>query len=143
MPRAKQMSAGLSSRYLGSIAGSLVPLVLLGVLVGGLSWGGLRLWRSGRWLSEGLVRRVPDAAAVGVVLAGLYLVSALLGNWPGTNLALLLNTFVPIALAVWLLVLWSAAESWARVHLHGFTTSLDTLRRGRLGELAGRQFAGT
>ena len=72
------------------------------------------------------------------VLAVLYLVSALLGNWPGTNLALLLNTFVPIALAVWLLVLWSAAESWARVHLQGFTTSLDTLRRGRLGEIAGR-----
>ena len=72
------------------------------------------------------------------VLAVLYLVTALIGNWPGTNLTLLLNTFVPVALGVWLLVLWAAAESWARVYLPGFTTSLDTLRRGRLGEHGGR-----
>ncbi|HEX6917227.1 MAG TPA: hypothetical protein VF140_04050 [Phycicoccus sp.] len=65
----------LSPRYLGDIAGSLVPLVALGVLLAGLSWGGLVLWRRGRRLPAGLVRRLPDAAAVAVIALGSYLAS--------------------------------------------------------------------
>jgi hypothetical protein len=53
----------------------------------------------------------------------------------------------PLALgSVWLarglavFVLWSAAESWLRSTLPGFTTSLDAVRAGRLGARAGRSF---
>ena len=66
-------AVGLSWQYLASIAGSLVPLVALGVLVGGLSWAALALWRRGRRLPAVVVRWVPDVAAAGVVVVGLYL----------------------------------------------------------------------
>jgi hypothetical protein len=63
----------LSPRYLGDIAGSLVPLLALAVLLVGLSWGGLALWRRGWRLPAGVVRRLPDAAAAAVLLLGAYL----------------------------------------------------------------------
>lgn len=40
--------------------------------------------------------------------------------------------------ALFLFILWSAAESWLRSTVPGFRTSLDTLRAGRLGPKGGR-----
>ena len=68
-------AVGLSWQYLTSIAASLVPLVALGVLVGGGSWLALVLWRRGWRLPSVVVRWLPDVAAGLVVLAGLYLAS--------------------------------------------------------------------
>ena len=68
-------AVGLSREYLASIAGSLVPLVALGIVVGGGSWLALVLWRRGRRLPPGVMRRLPDVAAGAVVLVGLYLAS--------------------------------------------------------------------
>ena len=68
-------AAGLSWQYLASIAASLVPLLALGVLVGGASWVALVLWRRGWRLPSSVVRWVPDVAAGLVVLAGIYLAS--------------------------------------------------------------------
>jgi hypothetical protein len=66
---------GLSWQYLTSIAGSLLPLLALGVLIGGGSWVALVLWRRGWRLPAVVVRWLPDAAAGLVVVAGLYLAS--------------------------------------------------------------------
>lgn len=44
--------------------------------------------------------------------------------------------------AVAVFVLWTAAESWLRSTLPGFTTSLDAVRAGRLGPRAGRAILG-
>ncbi|MGL5818713.1 MAG: hypothetical protein ACRCYR_14195 [Phycicoccus sp.] len=63
----------LSPRYLGDIAGSLLPLVALGVLAGALSAGLLVWWRTGSRVPEPLLRRLPAALTGGVVLTGLYL----------------------------------------------------------------------
>ena len=68
-------AVGLSWQYLSSIAGSLLPLVALGVLIGGGSWVALVLWRRGRRLPAVVVRWLPDVAAGAVVLVGLYLAS--------------------------------------------------------------------
>jgi hypothetical protein len=68
-------AVGLSWQYLASIAGSLVPLLALGVLIGGGSWLALVLWRRGWRLPSVVVRWLPDAAAALVVVAGLYLAS--------------------------------------------------------------------
>jgi hypothetical protein len=67
------LAAGLSYRYLGDIHASLLPLLALAVLVAGLSWAGLRLWRRGRRLPTAVVRRGPDVAAGLVVLVGVVL----------------------------------------------------------------------
>ncbi len=68
-------AVGLSWQYLVSIAGSLLPLLALGVLIGGGSWVALALWRRGWRLPSLVVRRLPDLAAGAVVVAGLYLAS--------------------------------------------------------------------
>ena len=68
-------AVGLSWQYLASIAGSLVPLLALGVLIGGGSWVALVLWRRGWRLPSFVVRWLPDVAAALVVVAGLYLAS--------------------------------------------------------------------
>ncbi len=68
-------AVGLSWQYLASIAGSLVPLLALGVLIGGGSWVALVLWRRGWRLPGAVVRWLPDVAAGAVVVAGLYLAS--------------------------------------------------------------------
>ena len=68
-------AVGLSWQYLASIAGSLLPLLALGVLIGGGSWVALALWRRGWRLPSLVVRWVPDVAAGAVVAAGLYLAS--------------------------------------------------------------------
>ena len=68
-------AVGLSWQYLASIAASLVPLVALGVLVGGGSWLALVLWRRGWRLPSVVGRWLPDVAAGLVVVAGLYLAS--------------------------------------------------------------------
>ncbi|WP_377643974.1 hypothetical protein [Oryzobacter terrae] len=65
----------LSYRYLGDIAASLVPLLAMAVAAGLASFGALWLWRRGRRLPAGVVRRLPDVAAGLVVLAGLALAS--------------------------------------------------------------------
>jgi hypothetical protein len=66
-------AVGLSWQYLTSIAASLVPLVALGVLVGGGSWVALVLWRRGWRLPRVLARRLPDVAFGLVLLVGTYL----------------------------------------------------------------------
>ncbi|MGL5927682.1 MAG: hypothetical protein ACRCY8_01975 [Dermatophilaceae bacterium] len=63
----------LSPRYLGDIAGSLLPLVALGVLAGAAAVGLLALWRRGFRVPESVGRRLPGALAGGAVLTGLYL----------------------------------------------------------------------
>lgn len=68
-------AVGLSWEYLASIAGSLVPLLALGVVVGGASWVALVLWRRGWWLPASVVRRLPDVGAGLVVVVGLHLAS--------------------------------------------------------------------
>ena len=68
-------AVGLSWQYLSSIGASLVPLLVLLVLVGGGSWAALLLWRRGARLPAAVLRRLPDVAAAGVVLTGLYLAS--------------------------------------------------------------------
>jgi hypothetical protein len=68
-------AVGLSWQYLASIAGSLLPLLALGVLVGGGSWVALVLWRRGWRLPSLVLRWLPDVAAGAVVAAGLYLAS--------------------------------------------------------------------
>jgi len=68
-------AAGLSWQYLASIAGSLLPLLALGVLIGGGSWLLLVLWRRGWRLPAVVMRWLPDVAAGLVVAAGLYLAS--------------------------------------------------------------------
>ncbi|HET7821463.1 MAG TPA: hypothetical protein VFL10_08040, partial [Ornithinibacter sp.] len=68
-------AVGLSWQYLASIAGSLVPLLALGVVIGGGSWLALVLWRRGWRLPSVVVHWLPDAAAALVVVAGLYLAS--------------------------------------------------------------------
>ena len=68
-------AAGLSWQYLASIAGSLVPLLALGVLIGGGSWLALVLWRRGWRVPAVVGRRLPDVVAGLVVVAGLYLAS--------------------------------------------------------------------
>lgn len=74
-----------------------------------------------------------------ILFAGAFLVTALAGDWPTTPpLALVQGVATPVT-ALWLLLLWAAAESWARTNLPDFTTTLDTLRRGRLGARAGRE----
>ncbi len=68
-------AVGLSWQYLSSIGASLLPLLVLLVLVGGGSWAALLLWRRGARLPAAVLRRLPDVAAAGVVLTGLYLAS--------------------------------------------------------------------
>lgn len=68
-------AVGLSWEYLASIAGSLLPLVALGVLVGGASAVALVLWRRGWWLPASVVRRLPAVGAALVVVVGLHLAS--------------------------------------------------------------------
>ena len=66
-------AVGLSWQYLASIAGSLVPLLALGVLIGGGSWVALALWRRGWRLPSVVGRWLPNVAAGLVVVVGLYL----------------------------------------------------------------------
>jgi hypothetical protein len=73
-----------------------------------------------------------------LVLAAMVLLTSLIGGWPASRLLGVFHAIAAGTFAIWLLVLWSTAESWARVHVPTFTTSLDTLRRGRLGLQAGR-----
>ena len=68
-------AVGLSWEYVASIADSVLPLAVLGVLLGGGSWAALAVWRRGARLPASVVRRLPDVAATFVVLAGLYLAS--------------------------------------------------------------------
>ncbi len=63
----------LSSEYVASISGSLLPLGGLGLLLGGGSWAGLVAWRRGWRLPAPLGWRLPDVAAGLVVAGGLYL----------------------------------------------------------------------
>jgi hypothetical protein len=72
---AAMAAVGLSWQYLASIAGSLVPLLALGLLIGGGSWVALVVWRRGWRLPPFVVRWLPDAAAALVVVAGLHLAS--------------------------------------------------------------------
>ncbi|HEV8241313.1 MAG TPA: PP2C family protein-serine/threonine phosphatase [Thermoanaerobaculia bacterium] len=73
-----------------------------------------------------------------LLLALLFFVTALFGDWPRTVPALVLHALVVPPTAMWLMLLWAGAESWARSRLPDFSTTLDTLRRGRLGARAGR-----
>ena len=65
----------LSWQYVASIGRSLVPLLALGVLVGGTSWLLLALWRRGLRLPPVVARWLPNLAGGLVVVAGAYLAS--------------------------------------------------------------------
>ena len=67
----------LSSEYVAAIAGSLVPLLGLGVVVGAASVATVVLHRRGVRMPvpPGLARRLPDLAAAAVVVVGLVLAS--------------------------------------------------------------------
>lgn len=67
----------LSSEYVASIAGSLLPLVALAVVVGAASLVAVALRRRGvrMPLPPSVVRRLPDVAAAAVVVVGLALAS--------------------------------------------------------------------
>jgi len=75
----------------------------------------------------------------GAALAGAFLVTTLAGDWPVSISDVIVQVVATPATAVWLLLLWAGAESWARAHVPDFTTTLDTLRRGRLGARGGRE----
>ena len=66
---------GLSDQYLGSIAGSLLPLVALGVAMAGLCALVVVLARRGVRLPDGIRRWLPAAGAVLVLLIGAVLAS--------------------------------------------------------------------
>jgi hypothetical protein len=68
-------AGALSYRYVGDIAASLVPLVLLGALGAGGSIGALVLWRRGVRLPGRIARILPTTAGGLVVLVGGYLAS--------------------------------------------------------------------
>ena len=65
----------LSYRYLGDIAGSLVPLLALAVLVCGVCGGMLVLWRRGHRMPARVAGVLPNAVAAVTVLMGIYLAS--------------------------------------------------------------------
>jgi hypothetical protein len=75
----------------------------------------------------------------GAWLAGLVFLSQVpfvLKANPGPTM--ILNLFSSLVAAIWLLISWSTGESVLRAGAPDFTTSLDGLRRGRLGPRAGR-----
>ncbi|MBT9255949.1 hypothetical protein KMZ32_10725 [Phycicoccus sp. MAQZ13P-2] len=63
----------LSYRYLGDIHASLLPLAAIAVVVLAASLGGLALWRRGRRLPGGAVRRLPDVVGALTVVVGVGL----------------------------------------------------------------------
>lgn len=63
----------LSYRYLGDIHASLLPLVAMAVVVLVASVAGLVLWRRGRRLPGGVVRRLPDVVGALTVVVGVGL----------------------------------------------------------------------
>jgi hypothetical protein len=76
------------------------------------------------------------------LLIALFFVTAIGGDWQATPAMVLGQGFITPVTAVWLLLLWAAAESWARARLPEVAITLDTLRRGRLGAHAGRELLG-
>ncbi|HVT16531.1 MAG TPA: PP2C family protein-serine/threonine phosphatase [Thermoanaerobaculia bacterium] len=75
----------------------------------------------------------------GAVLAALALAVSLPGFRPGPPWLVLAGQVLPAAaLALWLLVLWSAGESLMRSTDPGFLAGFDLLRRGRIGPRGGR-----
>ncbi|HVS01910.1 MAG TPA: PP2C family protein-serine/threonine phosphatase [Thermoanaerobaculia bacterium] len=74
----------------------------------------------------------------GALLAALFLATSLLAAVRTDVVGLLEVTIGGAARALTLFLLWSVAESWLRASVPGFTTSLDALRRGRLGPRGGR-----
>jgi hypothetical protein len=68
-------AVALSNRYLGDIAGSLVPLLALGVALAAITWAASVDWGRGRRLPPSVSRRLPTALAVAVVLTGVLLAS--------------------------------------------------------------------
>ena len=65
----------LSNQYLGTIAGSLVPLVGLGFLMGLLATGMLWWQRRGGAVPQAISRRLADGLALTVILLGVVLAS--------------------------------------------------------------------
>ncbi|HEX9459576.1 MAG TPA: hypothetical protein VGA84_10555, partial [Thermoanaerobaculia bacterium] len=76
----------------------------------------------------------------GLVLAAFSIALSLPGPlWISTTWIQVINAASGVlAKALFLFILWSAAESWLRSTVPGFRTSLDTLRAGRLGPKGGR-----
>jgi hypothetical protein len=64
------VAVGLSNQYLGTIAGSLLPLAALGVGLGGLTALVVVLARRGRRLPDGVRAVLPRASAALVLLVG-------------------------------------------------------------------------
>jgi serine/threonine protein phosphatase PrpC len=73
-------------------------------------------------------------ALIGLASVGPYWLQGLKPDW--TVLIRLLTG--PLGKAIWIFFVWSAGESLLRAADPEFSTSLDTLRRGRLGPRAGR-----
>jgi serine phosphatase RsbU (regulator of sigma subunit) len=102
---------------------------------------GKLVWGAAVWVLLGILtlRRRVDFVAAGL-LGAAVLLTTLVGAAlaAGSARAVLLIAVAGAAVrALWAFVLWSTAESWLRGSLPGFTTSLDFLRRGRLGSRGG------
>ena len=75
----------------------------------------------------------------GGILAAIGFLASALSFLRDPSVVYALETLVPAGfLALWAFILWSAAESYLRSVRPGFTTSLDSLRAGRLGPRGGR-----
>jgi hypothetical protein len=76
----------------------------------------------------------------GLVLAAFSIALSLPGPlWSSTTWVHVISAATGVmSKALFLFILWSAAESWLRSTVPGFRTSLDTLRAGRLGPKGGR-----
>lgn len=77
--------------------------------------------------------------ATGLLLGAISLATSALAIPGDPRWTQALGTLVPaLFLALWLVAIWSTGESFLRSVQPGFTTSLDTLRAGRLGPRGGR-----
>ncbi|HWM94144.1 MAG TPA: PP2C family protein-serine/threonine phosphatase [Thermoanaerobaculia bacterium] len=74
-----------------------------------------------------------------ILAAATFLASFLPGLWGDPTVGVVaFSFFVACVQAFWVFVIWSAGESFLRAADPSFTTSLDSLRAGRLGPRGGR-----
>jgi serine phosphatase RsbU (regulator of sigma subunit) len=101
---------------------------------------GLALLAGGAALFFGLVVRRQISLVNGALVGALALLAcaAELTDLAYGAAGNLLVLALVLAQGLWTMVLWSTGESLLRTSQEGMTTSLDALRRGRLGPRAGR-----
>lgn len=105
------------------IPAALILLVVLGAFTVLLAWGRLDVWNAALLAGAALAARQPSWIVDLPAARGLSLAVALLVN---------------IGPVLWIFFAWSVGESLLRVSLPGFTTSLESLRHGRLGPRGAR-----